>query len=43
MTHEGRTYTEGEVARWGGEAGLVHECGERLDERTCLVLLRRPA
>ena len=43
MTHDGRTYTEGEVARWGAEAGLVHECGERLDERTCLVLLRRPA
>jgi SAM-dependent methyltransferase len=43
MTHEGRTYTEGEVVGWGVEAGLVHAGGERLDERTCLTFLRRPA
>jgi len=42
MTQGGRTFTEAEIAGWGEEAGFAHEGGERIDERSCLVTLRRP-
>lgn len=42
MTEGGRTYTEAEVAGWGEEAGFRFEGGERIDERSYLVTLRRP-
>jgi SAM-dependent methyltransferase len=42
MTPGGRTYTEEEILDWGRAAGFGAEPGERIDERTRLVCLRRP-
>jgi hypothetical protein len=42
MTAAGRTYTEREIGEWGRSAGFVTERGERLSERSFLVVLRRP-
>jgi SAM-dependent methyltransferase len=41
MTEGGRTYTEEEILSWGREAGFVPETGERIDERSYLVRMRR--
>ena len=43
MTDGGRTYTEAEIASWGTEAGFTFTGGERLNARSYLVHLRRPA
>ena len=43
MTLGGRTYTEQEIVEWGTAAGFVFDKGERLSERSCLVVLRKPA
>lgn len=43
MTEGGRTYTEAEIAAWGEAAGFRFEGGERIDERSYLITLRRPA
>jgi hypothetical protein len=41
MTDRGRTYTEEEILSWGRDAGFTAEPGERLDERSYLVRMRR--
>jgi SAM-dependent methyltransferase len=43
MTDGGRTYTEAEIAAWGAEAGFTFAGGERLNARSYLVHLTRPA
>jgi hypothetical protein len=43
MTPEGRTYTEEEIHAWAREAGFAPEASDRIDERTVLLHLRRPA
>jgi SAM-dependent methyltransferase len=42
MTSGGGTFTEHEILDWGRAAGFSAEPGERIDERTSLVRLRRP-
>lgn len=42
MTSGGRTFTEREILDWGRAAGFSAGPGERIDERTSLVRLRRP-
>lgn len=42
MTAGGRTYTQREVAAWGSDAGLVLERGERISDRSYLIVLRKP-
>jgi SAM-dependent methyltransferase len=42
MTDGGRTYTEEEIHAWGRAAGFEAGPGERIDERSYLVRLRRP-
>lgn len=41
MTPAGRTYTAGEIASWGEAAGYRRAPGERIDERSELVVLIR--
>ena len=41
MTAGGRAYTEQEIADWGTGAGFVFEGGERVSERSHLIVLRR--
>ncbi len=41
MTPGGRTYTEAEIAGWGRESGFRRERGDRLSERSFLIVLRR--
>jgi hypothetical protein len=43
MTDGGRTYTEEEILSWGREAGFTPQPGERIDERSYLVRMRRDA
>jgi hypothetical protein len=43
MTPEGRTYTEAEIHAWAREAGFTPEASDRIDGRTVLLHLRRPA
>jgi hypothetical protein len=43
MTRDGRTWTAAEIASWGEEAGFVAEGDERVEERSHLIVLRRPA
>jgi len=42
MTDGGRTYTENEMLSWGRDAGFAPEPGERIDERSFLVRMRKP-
>jgi hypothetical protein len=42
MTDGGRTYTEAEILSWGREAGFAPEPGERIDDRSYLIRMRKP-
>jgi hypothetical protein len=41
MTDGGRTYTEDEILSWGTEAGFAPRPGERIDDRSFLVRMRK--
>lgn len=41
MTDGGRTYTEDEILSWGSAAGFARERGERVDDRSFLVKMKK--